>query len=368
MSVNLFGNRGGRQSKHTHVPSEVEGFALAIALTMYFVKQTDSSHPQFYSVIAEEVKRMRATTQIWSKDEIKKLIQEKLWKKIPGDQLAVYMQKAQQDKHGAPLKGEARKRGAQEIIGAAMCLYITHMSTAGATYASASELAAEAHIDELLKLKVLGGHADWELDDFLSEWRTADRTRDRCSACSDGLAWFGRDTWDELGGIGGLKTVAIQQLTKMCALIHGRNIICSTCELPCLEYKGNRGKLEDCKCDCNRADNDEGRRVRPRTAATTGGEGGMRRGMGEIDRTGQGMLELYTRKLEQVKAQDWFTPALTPKQARARTSLASVAHALCLQAILVHLICLPDDACLTAPWTLRPRESPLMHMHPQPCF
>ena len=71
----------------THVPSDAEAFALSVALAMYFGWRTDNSHPQFYNVIAEEVRRARCTTQLCTKSEIVTLIQEKLWKKIPGDQL-----------------------------------------------------------------------------------------------------------------------------------------------------------------------------------------------------------------------------------------------------------------------------------------
>ena len=45
-------------------------------------------------MIAEECKRARYTTQMWSKDEIKTHIQEKLYKKIPGDKLCTYFHKA----------------------------------------------------------------------------------------------------------------------------------------------------------------------------------------------------------------------------------------------------------------------------------
>ena len=53
---------------------------MATSLAMYYAKTTDSTHPMFYSVIAEETKRARGTLQIWSKDEIniKSLVQEKL--------------------------------------------------------------------------------------------------------------------------------------------------------------------------------------------------------------------------------------------------------------------------------------------------
>ena len=82
--ANLFRNRGGRRSKATHVPSDSEGFALATALTMYWCKQTDNTHPMFYDVVASETKHAKGTSQLWEKVEIKELIQDKLWKKIPG--------------------------------------------------------------------------------------------------------------------------------------------------------------------------------------------------------------------------------------------------------------------------------------------
>ena len=49
MSANLFGNRGGRRTLQVHVPSEAEGFALAVALAMHFTKTCEATHPMFYS-------------------------------------------------------------------------------------------------------------------------------------------------------------------------------------------------------------------------------------------------------------------------------------------------------------------------------
>ena len=68
-----------------------------------------------------------------------------------------------------------------------------------------------------------------------------------------------------------------------------------------------------CECPDEEADMNLPPHQRQRMEAETD-LSGMRRGMGEIDRTGQGMLETYQRKLEQVQAQDWFTTELSPKQ------------------------------------------------------
>ena len=116
MAANLFANRGGRRCGAGHVPADSEGLALATALVMYFSRQTDNTHPQFYDVIAQETKRARGTLQIWSKEEIKQYIQEKLWKKIPGEKLSVYFQKML---HG--LEGDARMTKQADLVGEAMC-------------------------------------------------------------------------------------------------------------------------------------------------------------------------------------------------------------------------------------------------------
>ena len=102
----------------------------------------------------------------------------------------------------------------------------------------------------------------------------------------------------------------------MCSLIHNKKIECTECGQPYLEYKGDRGRMVACNCNCDMV-LETTRRVRHCVDQETagGGVGGMRRGMGELDRTGQGMLETYTRKLDQIRAQDWFSNSLSPKEA-----------------------------------------------------
>ena len=84
------------------------------------------------------------------------------------------------------------------------------------------------------------------------------------------------------------------QLTNMCSLIQNKKIECTECGQPCLEYKGDRGRLVACNCNCDMV-LETTRRMRQCVDQETagGGVGGMRRGMGELDRTGQGMLETY---------------------------------------------------------------------------
>ena len=152
MPINLFNHHGGRATAAVHVPSDAEGFALATALALYWSKQMDNTHPQFYTVVASEVKRLGCTRQTWTAGEIATLVQEKLWKKVPGGLISTYLQKIL-----ARSVGDDRllKRG--EFVGAAIYLFVVGMSAASGTYDDAMELAREARLADVLHCKQLGG-------------------------------------------------------------------------------------------------------------------------------------------------------------------------------------------------------------------
>ena len=126
MAANLFSNRGGRASKAMHVPSDSESLALTTALVMYWTWRTDNTHPSFYLKVASEVRACKGSSQMWTKDEIKAHVQEKLYKKIPGDQVSIYYQRYL---HGT--SGEERTTARADLVSVAMYLYITHMSESG---------------------------------------------------------------------------------------------------------------------------------------------------------------------------------------------------------------------------------------------
>ena len=70
MEASLNGRRGGKLSKRLHTPSEGEQLAIATAAAMLWAELKSSMWPDFFSIIAEEVKRAGSTTISWTKSDI----------------------------------------------------------------------------------------------------------------------------------------------------------------------------------------------------------------------------------------------------------------------------------------------------------
>ena len=83
---------GGKQSKRTHLPSESEGFALAIGAALQWAKLRDSSSKVFFTSIANEVKRCEATEQDWTKEEMVYFVHDKVFGSIPQLEVENYLQ------------------------------------------------------------------------------------------------------------------------------------------------------------------------------------------------------------------------------------------------------------------------------------
>jgi hypothetical protein len=92
MNWTLHGGKGGKKPKGTHVPSEREAFALVTGAALLWSLSRSSDNPQFYSFVAEEVKRVEGTLQSWSKSEMVDLFHNKAFCGIGQDALKTYLQ------------------------------------------------------------------------------------------------------------------------------------------------------------------------------------------------------------------------------------------------------------------------------------
>ena len=80
--ASLHGAYGGKKTKRRHMPAESEALALIVATAMMWAKlrdsTPDSTHPQFFQVISDEVRRAEGSLQHWSRDELHYIFHEKL--------------------------------------------------------------------------------------------------------------------------------------------------------------------------------------------------------------------------------------------------------------------------------------------------
>ena len=263
----LFSASGARKSKHT-LPNEREGFALAVGASMQWSKLRDSSNPMFFHNIVEEVKRCEGTERDWSKEQMVHFVQAKLFGGIPQYAVEKWIQSEFLGKRGDEIT-EHRKA----LIEVFIYRYLASVDS-GVDSTSALALAEKAHIQEVLQCKGLGGRADWVVEDFISE-----------------------EVWNDLGGKAGLKAQSKKLLTLIAAAgrkVHGQyapiDPYCKDCGELKFQHQGDRCKLEPVPCGCGAEplDNADGLRRPP-----PGGEPPRQRqrGMNELDRTGQGILE-----------------------------------------------------------------------------
>ena len=59
--ASLHGRFGGKRTKKQHVPAESEAFALAVGCAMNWCKLRNSTHPDFFTLVAQKVKELEGT-------------------------------------------------------------------------------------------------------------------------------------------------------------------------------------------------------------------------------------------------------------------------------------------------------------------
>mmetsp|Transcript_15537 Transcript_15537/g.39448 ORF Transcript_15537/g.39448 Transcript_15537/m.39448 type:complete len:191 (+) Transcript_15537:7-579(+) len=117
-SMSLHGNKGGRKSKKTHVPSESEGFALTVGCAMHWAFRRSSANPMFFSNVAKEVKDAEATEQNWDHAEVVDLFHEKVLCGVGQKALTRYLQKSY------ARKTVSHDEWAQEFVGSVIYRFL----------------------------------------------------------------------------------------------------------------------------------------------------------------------------------------------------------------------------------------------------
>ena len=91
--MSLYNRPGGHASRRVHVPSEQEGLAITVASALYWAKLRDSSHPDFFKVIGEEVQRAGGSERIWIREELVWFFHSKVMCSIGQEGLQRYLQR-----------------------------------------------------------------------------------------------------------------------------------------------------------------------------------------------------------------------------------------------------------------------------------
>ena len=205
--MSLFRTKGGKTSA-VRMPSEAEGFALAVASAMQWAHLRSSMNRMFFVDIAAECKRLKCTPSEWSNAEMTFFVQQKVFNSIPQEGLEMYF-----TRKFTYEKAERRAELFREFVESVMYKYLATVG-AGRDYVAAVELAREAKLEKVLQSEALGGKAEWSLADFLDE-----------------------TVWHECCGQTGLKEISKKFLTLIVAggqKAKPVNPVCTVCgELKC---------------------------------------------------------------------------------------------------------------------------------------
>ena len=287
----MSGLHGKRQkTSKVRLPSPAEGLALAAGCAMQWARLRDAGNPHFFRDVADEVKRAKGTQSQWSHEEMVNFFHENVMNSIGQAGLQRYLQRS--------FLGATKERRTElqwQFVEAVVFKYLATQN-AGADFDAASELAAEACLDTILKCKELGGKPDWSSANLITE-----------------------DVWEQLGSQAGLKEVARKFMTLVCAGAQEKrpiNPICGTCGELKYMHKGDRLVLVlvDCKCVLAEAPETVPAR-KPKeeepAAARTSAKQRTRGFNDDLDPTMHGTYETYERKCKQLDAR---FPNLSPKE------------------------------------------------------
>ena len=146
-------------------------------------KAQDSSHEDFFTLVSDVALNAEATSQPWSRDELKHLFHDRVLCGIGQKALRFHLRR--QFLKAGLTGGE---QVTIEFVESVIYRYLS-TATAGVDFNKAMQLAEKAQLDEILSSKVLGGKRSWDAATFIAE-----------------------DVWDTCGGQGGLQAVAKNQL------------------------------------------------------------------------------------------------------------------------------------------------------------
>jgi hypothetical protein len=270
MPQSLHGNKGGRKSTSTHVPSESEAFALVTGCAMHWALRRSSDNPAFFKLVAEEVERTEATLQDWSHDEMKILFHDKMLNGIGQKGFKTHLQRD----YGR--KDVDHEVWARNVVESVMYRFLA-TADGGSDHVEAMKLAHKAKLDEVLQLKRLSGYPSWKAEDFINA-----------------------EVWTACGEQAGLQSVSIKFLTLIAcgARTPPLNPICPDCnELRCV-HKGDRLNVSMISCKCDTVDVDaDGASKRKASPATAPKAKASNSFEAELDPTGHGTCETFDRKV-----------------------------------------------------------------------
>ena len=123
----LFRRAGGRTTTK-RVPSEAEGFAIAVAGAMQWAHLRTSVNPMFFDLIASECKRLKCTQTVWTRDEMVYFIQQVVFNTIPQEGLENHLTRSM-----TYVKREERAELFKDFVGGVIYKYLATASTLGVT-------------------------------------------------------------------------------------------------------------------------------------------------------------------------------------------------------------------------------------------
>ena len=85
LTTSLHGGRGGKATTvKRHMPSDAEALALMVGCAgMLWVLRRSADNPEFFTLVASEVKRIKATSPLWTRDEMVFFFHQKILGGIP---------------------------------------------------------------------------------------------------------------------------------------------------------------------------------------------------------------------------------------------------------------------------------------------
>ena len=158
------------------MPSEREGMALAVGAALLWGKLRTSASKAFFVKISDEVRRCEGVERDFTRDDMLHFVQEVLFNGLTQKTIEQWVQRST-----LHLKGEALVAFQKNLVENVMYRYLA-CAESGADYESVKTLCIKANVPAVLQCTLLGGKAEWTLEDFLSE-----------------------DAWEQLGGKGGLR-------------------------------------------------------------------------------------------------------------------------------------------------------------------
>jgi hypothetical protein len=279
-SYSLHGRYGGKQSTDVHEPSESEALALVAGCATHWCKLRRSDHPDFFKLVAQQVKDLEATSQLWTRKEIVKLFHNRVLGGIGQEGLKRYLQK-----NLAGLAGDELDAATREFV--ASIIYRFFASAKGGVHPEAAmALAKKAELESVLHCKIIGGNPAWDIAEFVNP-----------------------EVWAACGEQAGMAQVSRKFMTLLACGARDPpiNPICPDCEeLTCM-HSGDRLNVKVIACACQREAASAANASKRKAPEDKGTQGGAKRRPtksfeAELDPNGaHNMSRIYNERIEKIK-------------------------------------------------------------------